>query len=64
MASGLLLGLALLCKPVAQILIPVLPLVLAISYASVRRAIVPSLLIGAGLVAVMVPWTVRNAFAP
>lgn len=59
--SGLLLGLALLCKPVAQILIPVLPFVLVVSYASLRRAIVPSLLIGVGLIAVMVPWTVRNA---
>ena len=53
---ALLLGLTLLCKPVAQILIPVLPLVLVVSYASLRRAIVPSLLIGAGLLAVMVPW--------
>src|SRR5215212_303464 len=59
--SGVLLGLSLLCKPVAQILIPVLPLVLVISYASLRRAIVPSLLIGAGLLAVMVPWMMRNA---
>src|SRR5215212_5598868 len=59
--SGVLLGLSLLCKPVAQILIPVLPLVLVVSYASLRRAIVPSLLIGAGLLAVMVPWMVRNA---
>jgi 4-amino-4-deoxy-L-arabinose transferase-like glycosyltransferase len=51
-ASGVLLGLTLLCKPVAQILIPVLPVVLVVSYASLRRAIVPSLLIGAGLLAV------------
>jgi hypothetical protein len=60
-ASGLLLGLALLCKPVAQILIPILPLVLVVSYGSLRRAVVPSLLIGVGLLAVVVPWTVRNA---
>jgi hypothetical protein len=60
LASGLLLGLTLLCKPVAQVLIPVLPLVLMVTYASLRRAVVPSLLIGAGLLAVMVPWMVRN----
>jgi len=60
-ASGLLLGLALLCKPVAEILMLVLPLVLVISYGSLRRAVVPSLLIGAGLLVVVVPWMARNA---
>ena len=60
LASGVLLGLTLLCKPVAQVLIPVLPLVLVVGYASLRRAVVPSLLIGAGLLAVMVPWMLRN----
>jgi 4-amino-4-deoxy-L-arabinose transferase-like glycosyltransferase len=60
-ASGLLLGLALLCKPVAQILIPVLPLMVAVSYWSIRRAIVPALLIGVGLLVIMAPWTLRNA---
>jgi len=60
-ASGLLLGLTLLCKPVAQVLIPVLPFMVVVSYASVRKAVVPSLLIGAGLLAVMVPWMARNA---
>jgi hypothetical protein len=59
-ASGLLLGVSLLCKPVAEVLIPVFPLVILVSYRSLRRAIVPSLLIGAGLCAVMVPWMVRN----
>jgi hypothetical protein len=60
-ASGVLLGLAVLCKPVAQILIPVLPLMVAVSYWSIRRAIVPALLLGAGLAAVMAPWMLRNA---
>jgi hypothetical protein len=60
-ASGVLLGLTLLCKPVAQALIPVLPFVLIVSYASVRRAVVPSLLIVVGLLAVMLPWMARNA---
>jgi len=59
-ASGLLLGLSLLCKPVAQVLIPVLPFVVLVSYASVRRAIVPSVMIGAGVLAVMLPWMARN----
>ena len=60
LASGLLLGLTVLCKPVAQVLIPVLPLVLVVSYASLRRAFVPSLMIATGLLAVMVPWMLRN----
>jgi hypothetical protein len=60
-ATGLLLGLTLLCKPVAQVLIPVLPLVLVVTYGSVRRAVLPSLMIGAGLMAVVVPWMARNA---
>jgi hypothetical protein len=38
----------------------VLPLMLVVSYASVRRAVLPSLLIGVGLVAVVVPWMARN----
>jgi 4-amino-4-deoxy-L-arabinose transferase-like glycosyltransferase len=58
--AGLLLGLSLLCKPVAQVLIPVLPFMLLVSYRSVRRVVVPSILIGAGLVTVMVPWMLRN----
>jgi 4-amino-4-deoxy-L-arabinose transferase-like glycosyltransferase len=61
LASGLLLGLTLLCKPVAQVLIPVLPFMVVVSYTSVRRAVLPSLMIGAGLVVVMVPWMARNA---
>jgi len=61
LASGVLLGLALLCKPVAQVLIPVLPFMLVVQYLSIRRAVVPSLLIGAGLLLVMLPWVARNA---
>jgi hypothetical protein len=76
-ASGVLLGLSMLCKPVAQILLPVLPVMLVIGYASrpaagpttalagflaaVRQAIVPAVLIGAGVLAVVIPWTARNA---
>jgi 4-amino-4-deoxy-L-arabinose transferase-like glycosyltransferase len=58
--TGLLLGVSLLCKPVAQVLIPIFPLVILVSYRSLRRAIVPSALIGAGLVAVVLPWMARN----
>lgn len=58
--SGLLLGVSLLCKPVAQVLIPVLPFVVLVQYRSIRRTIVPTLAIGMGLAAVMVPWMVRN----
>jgi hypothetical protein len=59
-ASGLLLGLTLLCKPVAQVLIPVLPFMVLVGYRSLRRTVMPSLLIGAGLLAVMLPWMARN----
>jgi hypothetical protein len=60
-ASGVLLGLAVLGKPVAQALIPVLPLVVAVSYGSVRRAARPTLLVAVGLLAVLGPWMARNA---
>lgn len=59
-AAGLLLGAAMLCKPVAQVLVPILPLMVAVTYASLRRAVVPALLIGAGVLATAVPWVVRN----
>lgn len=58
--AGLLLGVTLLCKPVAQVLIPVFPMAAALAYGSARRAVVPGLLIGAGVVAVMAPWMLRN----
>ena len=58
--AGVLLGLSLLCKPVAQVLIPVLPFMLVVSYWAVRRAVLPSILIGVGVLAVLVPWMVRN----
>jgi 4-amino-4-deoxy-L-arabinose transferase-like glycosyltransferase len=58
--SGLLLGASLLCKPVAEVLIPVFPLVILVCTRSLRRTIVPSVLIGVGVVAVMLPWLARN----
>jgi 4-amino-4-deoxy-L-arabinose transferase-like glycosyltransferase len=58
--SGVLLGLSALCKPVAQALIPVIPFVVAASYGSVRRAVLPTLLLLAGFAAIGVPWMVRN----
>jgi 4-amino-4-deoxy-L-arabinose transferase-like glycosyltransferase len=60
LAAGLLLGLSLLCKPVAQILVPILPLVVVVNYRSLRRSVLPSLLIVAGVLAVMLPWMARN----
>jgi dolichyl-phosphate-mannose-protein mannosyltransferase len=59
-ASGVLLGLSVLCKPVAQALIPVIPLVVLLSYGSWRRAVVPGALFLAGLAAVLLPWMLRN----
>ncbi|MCC6175490.1 MAG: glycosyltransferase family 39 protein [Chloroflexi bacterium] len=61
LTTGLLLGMCILCKPVTQALVPVLPLIVLASRGSLRRAIVPSALIGAGVLAVIVPWMARNA---
>ncbi|MCC7368886.1 MAG: glycosyltransferase family 39 protein [Chloroflexi bacterium] len=58
--AGLLLGLSLLCKPVAQVLIPVLPFVLLVNERSLRRIVLPTILIGVGLASVMLPWMIRN----
>jgi 4-amino-4-deoxy-L-arabinose transferase-like glycosyltransferase len=61
LTCGALLALTMLCKPVAQVLIPILPLMLVVQYRSLRRAVVPWILIGTGLLAVMAPWVLRNA---
>ena len=58
--AGLLLGLAILCKPVAQALLPVLPLVVLASYRPWRRAWLPCALVLAGTAAALLPWMARN----
>ena len=58
--AGLLLGLAILCKPVAQALLPVLPLVVLASHRPWRRALLPCVLVLAGTAAVLLPWMARN----
>jgi len=60
LASGALLGLCILCKPAAQIVVPVIPLVALVALRSPRRVVVPTALFGAGLALVLVPWVVRN----
>jgi 4-amino-4-deoxy-L-arabinose transferase-like glycosyltransferase len=60
LAGGVALGAAVLCKPVAQALIPVLPAVVLLSFRSWRRTIVPAALLFAGVAIVTVPWALRN----
>ena len=58
--TGILLGLGILCKPVAQILVPVIPFVALTCLGSVRRVVRPAILFGVGLALVLVPWVARN----
>ena len=58
--TGVLLGLGILCKPVAQILVPIVPFVALVCLGSLRRVIRPAVLFGAGLALVLLPWVGRN----
>lgn len=58
--TGALLGLGVLCKPVAQILVPVIPFVALICLGSLRRIVRPTLYFGVGLAIVLLPWVARN----
>ena len=60
LASGFLLGLSILCKPVAQVLLPVLPFVVLVSTRSWRRTLAPTALVLAGAAVVALPWAARN----
>jgi 4-amino-4-deoxy-L-arabinose transferase-like glycosyltransferase len=58
--AGLVLGLCILCKPVAQVLIPLLPLSLWFVVRDWRRWTVGCLAFGLGAVVVLAPWALRN----
>jgi hypothetical protein len=60
LAAGLLLGCAILARPVAQSVLLAIPLAVLVQKRSVRGAIKPTLLVllGAGLL--LVPWMARN----
>jgi 4-amino-4-deoxy-L-arabinose transferase-like glycosyltransferase len=58
--AGLLLGLAILARPVAQSVLLTVPFAVLAVTGSVRRAIAPTLIILGVAALVIVPWMVRN----
>ena len=67
LVTGLLLGVAILTRPVAQILIPLVPLGLLLCarapaerFARVRSALRGSVLVGLGTIVLLGPWMARN----
>ena len=60
LATGVLCGVSILCKPVAQVMMAIVPIALVASYGSLRRALLPTALVGAGLAVVVLPWMLRN----
>lgn len=61
--AGVLLALAILCRPIAQALLPLAPLALALHGQGWRGIVRGSALVGVGVLAVLLPWTVRNCLA-
>jgi 4-amino-4-deoxy-L-arabinose transferase-like glycosyltransferase len=60
LAAGLALGLAVLARPVAQVVLLVVPLGLLAHRGSLARALRPTLLVLLGAALLVVPWTIRN----
>jgi hypothetical protein len=58
--AGLLIGLAALTRPVAQVLIPLVPLYLWLGLRSWRRAAVGTLVVWGVAALLLAPWTLRN----
>ena len=58
--GGLLLGLASLTRPVAQILLPLVPLALLLIGRRWRPALLGSAIVGLGFLLVLGPWMIRN----
>ncbi|MFN0072326.1 MAG: ArnT family glycosyltransferase [Chloroflexota bacterium] len=58
--AGLLLGLAALTRPVAQVLLPLVPVYLWFTLRGWRRAAVGTLVVWAVVGMLLVPWTLRN----
>jgi 4-amino-4-deoxy-L-arabinose transferase-like glycosyltransferase len=63
LATGLVLGVAVLARPVAQSLLLVVPLGLLVLRGSLARAWRPTLLVFLGAALLVVPWAVRNKLA-
>ncbi len=61
-AAGVLLGVSALCKPVAQVLIPVIPFVWLVNRGVSRRFLLATGAFTVGFVAVALPWMGRNYF--
>jgi 4-amino-4-deoxy-L-arabinose transferase-like glycosyltransferase len=59
--AGLLLGLAALTRPLAQLLVPLLGLSLLLSWRSWRRALAGTALLAGCYLLIVVPWMARNA---
>ena len=62
-AAGVVLGLATYVRPISVLVLPVLALAWWRAGFGARRALGHAAVVGATLVAVLVPWTVRNADA-
>lgn len=58
--AGLVLGVAALTRPVAQVLVPMVPMYLFIMLRSWRRTLVMSTVVWAAVALLLVPWTFRN----
>ena len=58
--AGALLALAALCRPIAQALFPLAPLALLLLGQPLRQVVRGSLLIGLGVTAILLPWTLRT----
>jgi hypothetical protein len=58
--AGLLIGVAALTRPVAQVLIPLVPAYLWLVFRSWRRAAVGTLVIWGVTALMLLPWTLRN----
>jgi 4-amino-4-deoxy-L-arabinose transferase-like glycosyltransferase len=59
-AAGVLIGVAALTRPVAQVLLPLVPIFLWIALRSWRRAAFGTLVVWAVTALLLVPWSLRN----
>src|SRR5215208_644926 len=62
-AGGVLLALGALARPIAQVLLPVVPLAILVHHRGLRPALKPMLLAVAGFALVLLPWTARGVLA-
>ena len=62
-AGAAVLAVAALSRPIAQALLPVVPLAILVQKGGLRPSLKPSLLVLAGFALVLLPWTARSALA-